>query len=281
MRVAKRDEGVDPIRTRLWFLGLSNRFGELSPRQVQRLVNPEALRESDYGSMVLNNKFKAYATGKTVPSPKLVAKVEQQVRRSSWVLNHVLWKVLRAKESIAKDAKQWICELRSVSHIVLSLEDEVCLRGDRHMLPALERRASIDALAALTIVFKLNLEAGDSEQAWNVALSIHKVLMLMSGELLATDTAQPLYDLYAERIFSQVTYDGMAFDLEANHFEVVMALFHLLTSKAQKELANPRDRRMPTYYGLLILEGRYSSGMHEEFQPRTKRIAPGSTEDEE
>jgi hypothetical protein len=38
------------------------------------------------------------------------------------------------------------------------------MRGDRHYLGSLERRASVDGLAALSILLKLSIEAGDTEQ---------------------------------------------------------------------------------------------------------------------
>lgn len=253
---------------------ISFHLGEESHRKIQRMVNPASLSISVYGLKIPNSKFKTYADGTAVPSAKLVAEVELHVKGSADILNLVLWRVLRSHGSIENNAKAWMYELVALTSLglVFTPDHKIALKGDHHFLPALERRAGFEALTALTIIFKLNLEAGDTEQAWNVAHSIFRVLLLMGGELLDLDIAQPLFELYVDRIFSQVTFDGKVFDFAGYKFEVIAAVFESIAQDLQVKLANARDRRMRSYYGLQILDGRHYIDFRESFRPKIKEI---------
>lgn len=274
-RVLKRDKGVDPLRSKAWLRTLCVELGVESHREIQRIVNPASMVASVYGPRVPNSKFKAYDEGTSVPSPKLVVEVEKIVPGSSTVLNHVLWRVLRSCGSIEKNAKGWMYELVPLAPtigFVLAPDHQIVLQGDHHFLPALERRAGFEALAALTIIFKLNLEGGNTEQAWAVAQSIFRVLLLMGPKLLNLGIAQELFDVYVERIFSQVTFDGNAFDLENYKFEAKAAFLEVLVERLHTQLASARDRRMRSYYGIQVLDGRCFIESGKVFLPKYKSI---------
>jgi hypothetical protein len=278
-RAPRRDDEIDAVRTINWFRTLCEHFGEERPRHIQRALDPDSLSESAYGKKIANSKFKLYAEGKHVPGAMFVEKVDQVVKGSSWALNHVLWSVLREQGSIRKYAKGWVRELvPEIQSIVFAADNELRLRGDRHYLGSLERRASIDALAALTILLKLSIEAGDVEQAWNLAYSIFKVLLIIGPELDELTIAERVFDLYVVRIFSLVSCSGMVIDLEKlgdYHFPETAYLLEGLADRLRQQHGSYRDRKMPSFYALRILDGRQYN-LKDVLQPPIKPLVPTS-----
>jgi hypothetical protein len=259
-RACRWDDEVDPARTINWFRTLCEHFGEERPRHIQRALDSGSLSENAYGKKIANSKFKGYAEGKHVPGAALVKRVDLVVKRSSWSLTHVLWRVLRSTaRPIEKDAKGWVRELvPEIQSIVFTPDYELRLRGDRHYLGSLERRASVDALAALTILLILNIDTDDQEQAWNIAHSIFKVLLIIGPELDEQRIAERVFDLYVVRIFSLVSCDGMVIDLEKLgkfSFPKIAHILGGLAERLRQQHGSYRDRKMPSFYALQILNG--------------------------
>lgn len=271
-RAPRRDDEVDAVRTIHWYRALCEHFGEERPRHIQRALDPDSLSESAYGKKIANSKFKLYAEGKHVPSAAFVEKVDQVVRGSGWALNHVLWSVLREQGPIRKYTKGWVRELApDIQSIVFTPDNELRLRGDRHYLGSLERRASVDGLTALTILLKLSIEAGDTEQAWNFAHSIFKVLLIIGPELDEKTIAERVFDLYVSRIFSLVSFNGPTMDLENYPFLKMAHTLELLAEKLRQQQGGYRDRKMPSFYALQIINGqRYN--LKDLLQPTVKPL---------
>lgn len=273
-RVPRRDDLVDTARTINWFRTLCEYFDEERPRRIQRAIDPDSLSESVYGNKIPNNKFKLYAEGKHVPGTALVKKVDLVVKGSSWALNHVLWLVLREHGSIRKYARGWVRELvPEIQSLVFTPDNELRLHGNRHYLGSLERRASVDGLTALTILLKLSIEAGDAEQAWNFAHSVFRVLLIIGPELDDQTIAERVFDLYVDRIFSLVSFNGFVMALDGYPFLKMTHVLGLLAGKLRQEYGSYRDRKMPSFYALQVLNGqRY--GLKDIFQPPVKLSDP-------
>lgn len=191
-----------------------------------------------------------------MPNPAFVEEVEQEVRGSSWALNHVLWRVLREQGSIRKQAKGWVRELvPEIQSLVFTPDYELRLYGNRHYLGSLERRASVDGLAVLTILLKLSIEAGESEHAWDIAHSIFRVLLIIGPELDEQTIAERVFDLYVSRIFPLVSFDGLVMDLEDYPFLKMTTILGHLAEKLRQQQGHYRERKMPSYYALQILNG--------------------------
>lgn len=272
--IPRWDDLVDPARTINWFRTLCEHFGEERPRHIQRALDPDSLSESDYGKKIPNSKFKLYAEGKHVPGAALVEKAELVVKGSSWALNHVLWRVLREQGSIKKYAKDWVRELvPEIQLLVFTPDYELRLCGNRHYLGSLERRASVDGLTALTILLKLSIEAGDVEQAWNFAQSIFRVLLIIGPELDEQTIAERVFELYVKRIFGLVSFNGLVMDLENYPFLKMTHVLGLLAEKLRQEYGIYRDRKMPSFYALQILNGQRLD-LKDIFQPPVKLLDP-------
>lgn len=273
-RAPRRDDEVDTIRTINWFRTLCEHFGEERPRHIQRALDPNSLSESAYGKKIANSKFKLYAEGKHVPGATFVEKVDLVVTGSSWALNHVLWSVLKEAGLIGRYAKGWTRELvPEIQSIVFTSDNELRLHGDRHYLGSLERRASIDALTALTILLKLSIDADDDEQAWNLAHSIFKVLLIIGPELDEKMIAERVFDLYVSRIFSLVYFNGMVMDLENYPFLTMAQTLGFLAEKLRQQHGSYRDRKMPSFYALQILNGQRHD-LKDLLQPPVKPLYP-------
>lgn len=255
-RKQRRDEQVDAARTINWFRTVCEHFGEEQPRHIQRILAPNSLSENDYGKKIPNSRFTLYEKGEHVPNAVFVEEVEQVVKGSSWALNHVLWRVLREQGSIRKYAKGWVRELvPEIQSLVFTPDNDLRLRGNRHYLGSLERRASVDGLTALTILLKLSTEASDAEQAWDFAHSIFKVLLIIGPELDEQKIAERVFDLYVSRIFALVSFDGLVMDLEGYPFLKMTTILGALAGKLRQQHGSYRDRKMPSFYALKILNG--------------------------
>lgn len=273
-RAPRRDDQVDTIRTINWFRTLCMHFGEERPRFIQRALDPDSLSESAYGKKIPNSKFKLYAEGKHVPGAAFVEKVDLVVKGSSWALNHVLWSVLREQGSIRKYARGWLRELvPEIQSLVFTPDYELRLHGNRHYFGSLERRASVDGLTALTILLKLSIEAGDVEQAWNFAHSIFRVLLIIGPELDEQTIAERVFDLYVDRIFSLVSFNGLVMDLENYPFLKMAHILGLLAEKLQQQHRSYRDRKMPSFYAMQILNGQHHD-LKDLLQPPVKQSSP-------
>jgi hypothetical protein len=270
-RAPRRDDEVDKTRTINWFRCLGDHFGTYRPREIQRYVNPKTLGKDRNGEKIRNGKFMDYSRGLRVPLDSMVMSIEMMVPGSSWELNHVLWTVLRAKGSIKDRAHDWIRQLvPSVQAVVMGPNNEIIMKGNRHSLGPLERRASIDSLTALTIIFFLCVEEENSEMAWLYALSIFRVLLIIGTELDERTIAERVFNLYVDRIFSKAAHEGMALDAGSYQYREFSLLLTELAEQLRVKYGTYRDRRMPSFYALQIIEGKFMSHLQGYFSVPTK-----------
>lgn len=266
-RSPRRDDDVDAARTIYWFRRLGARLGTDLPREIQRAIAPETLETNSDGERIKNNKFLSYSRGEHVPHDPLVLRAEGVVPLSRRALNHPLWQVLRAKDSIKKVASQWMYQLdREIQAVVLSPFNEIVGGASRHTLGALERRASLDSLAALTILLRLRHEAGEPELAWLCAFSIFRVLLMIGPELDSYGIADRLFQLYVQRIFSLVAFKKQRMD--PGNYQYVQFSYFLqeLIEHLREKDQEAQKRRMPTFYAIKILDGHYRHAFKEFFE---------------
>ncbi len=266
-RAARRDDVVDEARTIWWFRCLSNHLETNAPRDVQRAVAPQTLAVDINGERIKNNKFLGYSLGKHVPNAALVRQAEEVVPRSSWVLHHVVWQVLRSTGPMKQHAVEWIRQLDlDVQQIVLGPYGLSVGGASRHTLGSLERRASLDSLAALTILLLVRYEEDEPEWVWLHAYSIFRVLLLIGPYLERHGVAARVFELYSKRIFSLAAFDGKRMDL--SNYDYVFAANHLvgIAHRVKERHATLRDRRMWTFYALQALTGLYEQRFKKYFE---------------
>lgn len=255
-RAPRRDVEVDLVRTIYWYRTLCDYFGDERPRAIQRLVDPISMRTDSDGQPIRNNKFKSYAEGKHVPSAALVQSAKMLVKDSERALNHVVWQILRERGPIREKANEWARHLSpDIQAIVFGPGFELTLRGDRHFLSSLERREGMDGLAILTILFKLSMEDEDNEQAWTIAHSIFRVLLMVGPALDEKTIAEQVFSLYVKRVFSLVSFNGFVIDLDNYRYIETASIVGFLASRLQTQQGNYRQRKFPSYYPLQVING--------------------------
>lgn len=268
VRSKRRDDAVDAIRTVNWFRSLGDEFDTYIPRNIQRYLEPNKSDRDINGDYIRNNKYLEYSQGLHVPRASLIARADQLVPGSEWEINHVLWTVLRHKGSIRGKEHAWIQQLvPQVQSIVFELNYEIRLKGGRHYLGSLERRASLDSLTALTILLRMNHELQDSEQVWECAKSIFRVLLMLGSEFNDRQIADRVFSLYSERIFSLARHRGLRMYMEEFNYPVVSGILCELAELLRLKTSHARDRKQESFYALQLLNGKRSRFLQNFFQP--------------
>lgn len=189
-------------------------MGSFRPRDVQRAVFPMPVTDA-LGNTIKNNKFLGYSRGDHVPHAALVQHAAAQVPESGYVLNHVIWSVLRERGPAEKYASSWIGQLSPDIQKAL-IQPLRQVRENARAYQMLARRFGLEGLAALTILFRLNLETGQTVQAWLYACGIFRSLMLMEPQFITAELATLVFRLFDQRVFSLVTsFWGARFDFDA------------------------------------------------------------------
>lgn len=202
---------ADSLKTIYWFNYLYQQLHARSALAVQRAIDPESIQTSDGKEVSHSSKWAEYRRGQHKPRPKIIEKAEAKVPGSSAKFNHALWIVLK-DVPISKHAVSMIKTLdASLQPILFDIHGRLISNANGHFLRKLERRASLDTLAALTILLKLNLEAGSSEIAWEYAHSTTRVLLIIGKQLDEYGMAEDVYKIYCRDIFPSVSKSGSRF----------------------------------------------------------------------
>lgn len=267
-RSKRRDDAVDAIRTINWFRCIGDELETYVPRDIQRFLEPGKSGLDLNGDYIRNNQYLEYSKGLHVPRASLVARADLLVEGSSWELNHVLWSVLRRKTAIHGHEHKWLRELvPDIQTLVFESNNAIRLKGGRHYLGALERRASMDSLTALTILLRMNHERQDSEQVWECAKSIFRVLLIVGNQLNERQIATRLFELYTERVFSLAKQDGCRIYVETCNYPMLSRILYELSEHLRYKTSHARDRKLQSFYAMQILNGERKLGMREFFQP--------------
>ncbi|GGI55637.1 hypothetical protein [Oxalicibacterium solurbis] len=268
IRSKRRDDEVDAIRTINWFRYLGDELGTYIPRHVQRYLEPGKSDHDIHGIRIRNNKYLEYSQGLHVPRESLITHANQLIPGSGWEINHVLWSVLRHKGSISGQEHGWFRHLvPEIQIVVFEANNEIRLKGGRHYLGSLERRASVDSLAALTILLRMNYERQDSEQVWECGKSIYRVLLMLGDEFNDRQIGARLFALYSERVFSLVKHAGLRMYVEECNYPVVSQALCELAEHLRYRASGPRDRKQESFYALQLLNGERSQFLRDFFQP--------------
>lgn len=110
----------------------------------------------------------------------------------------------------------------------------------RHTLEPLERRASLDSLAALTIMLRLHHEQGNLLAVSDYAQVIFRVLLMLGQMFEDRAIAEQIFKIYVSRVFSLVVLPGKRIALENYDYLTRFRLLSLLADevRAQSGLKN-------------------------------------------
>lgn len=200
-RKKRRDPLLDMVRVRYWFSKIMGELGLTSARGVQRLLEPKL---GIYSSEPINNsRYLDYEKGKHVPGAKVIAQSEWWVPGAARLINHPVWSVLRAQSVWTMDEsvsclRQLNDELRKV---IFTREGKLLTHGGRQFLDSIERRAGLDALAALVVIMRLNYAARRFDLVQEQAFSLLRILLILGMEFIDHKVAGGIFELFALRVF--------------------------------------------------------------------------------
>lgn len=209
---------VDILRTKYWYEGLRQHLRVSTAYAVERKIEPSAFGRNQDAIPIHRNKWWRYRCGLHTPNASTVERAENVVRGSAKELDHVLWQTLRSEPPTPLQAHGMLRRVAPELQVVLFEQDHFRIHGGGRFLGKLEHRASLDALACLTILLRLNYAYGFYERVWEYAHSVFRMLLMLGHEFDQRELANELFQLYIARIFVLARWKGMRFLLEDYDF---------------------------------------------------------------
>lgn len=223
---------INSIRTIYWFHFIAKKL-RLSPAlAVQRLVDPKTIKKDGDKEVSHSSKWSEYRRGKHKPGSTIIDQADIRVPGSAAIIHHILWEVLE-RDRISPDFSKLLARLKpEIQLLITDMHGQPITHASKQFLGKLERRASIDTLAALTLLMRVNHERGQPEFVWEYARSIFRVLLILGNHFTEFNIAEPLFKIFAERIFPLATWNGKRFALENYaYFEHSILLLKIMESE--------------------------------------------------
>ncbi|PLP88515.1 hypothetical protein CYD26_19065 [Pseudomonas sp. FFUP_PS_473] len=198
-----RSHTVEMLAVGYWFEGLRQRTGLKTAYALEQYFEEDSFRRNSNGTIRhYRSKWSRYEQKMVSPKANTLAKVELQAPGSSRDLNHPLWTLLKLRikrEDV--DFDQFFGTLNAEVQGVLFRTASDMAWGilqresvTQNLLEKLERRASLDSLAAVVAIVMEADQMGRRALAIKAADSLHKVLLMLAMELQARGVAVGLID---------------------------------------------------------------------------------------
>lgn len=255
---------IDAFRTVYWFHSLRVGLGADTTYQLEKLLEPNAFCVDADGGCYRRNKWGGYKQGKHTPSHKLVASVNGQFEGAQSEFEHVLWDTLRLSKPASQNADAWIRQLDPGIQSILWEKDKK-ITGNRirirplkkRHLQMIERRASLDALACLTLLLRESHEIGHAQQSFNIAKSLCRVLLMIGEVLNGHGISKPLYEYYEELVLPLACWEEKRITFKGIDFMTLVGwLYHCLYHLKNVE-PHQLNEQEKVHYKFKILNGDY------------------------
>lgn len=211
---SRKNDITDALKTVFWFFSLHRVTGLETAYALERHFEPAAFGESEHGDPFHKNKWSGYQAGRHVPRIVLSA-VEAKLPGANACLSNPLWAALTERSLTANQLEALLATLApeiqlQVQRRRTSLHPRYPGMTSNHGLAAaLERRASLDALAAAVVLLRIAHVKGETAAAYHWGRCLLRI-MVMLGELLhAVGIARPLLELIDERVLPLAQHDGV------------------------------------------------------------------------
>ncbi|RUT42312.1 hypothetical protein WG29040_01585 [Pseudomonas sp. PAMC 29040] len=201
-----RSNTVAMLAVGYWYEGLKQRTGLKTAYALELYFEKESFRRNRNGTIRhYRSKWSRYEQKMISPKAKTLSRVELLAPGSSRDLNHPIWtlvKLISRQKKINFD--DYFRTLSTEVQLVLyrNTSDMIWESVQREpitqvLLEKLERRASLDTLAALIAIVVEADHLGRKSAAIKAADSLHKVLLMLVMELQARGVAVGLIDWLA------------------------------------------------------------------------------------
>jgi hypothetical protein len=231
----KRTE-ADIIRTAIWYEFVRQKLSASTAYEIERKLEPSAFGYTKNHEPFHKNKWTKYQVGKPTPNVTLVNEVDKQVPNTKYLLDHVLWLCLQPNIHDRFNTEEWLKKLiPDIQKLVFQHNSTNNIYSSNRIkhsvvqLKMLERRAGIEALACLMILFHEASSERSHDRALDLGISIYKVLLVISNTLPFKKFTSELFLIFNKRVFSQINANGLGFRFdEFNFFDAVELLSDLL-----------------------------------------------------
>lgn len=203
--VKKRKRGdklTDHVRILYWYRSIGKALGTLKPEALYREIERDGYPRR-YGDAP-NSRYLFYSRGKQLPRELIVRKAEEKVSGTKAIFDHVLWRLLREDALVTKRrANVWLKDIDQEVRKLAIFDPfgHIFCWMDERSYEKLERRASLDVLALLTLLILLGIaEGGNVEGVEASARCLQRVLLILGPEFEELGLSNEIFDLFASRI---------------------------------------------------------------------------------
>ncbi|MDP3819090.1 MAG: hypothetical protein Q8Q57_08860 [Methylotenera sp.] len=226
---------VDVIRTAIWYEFVRQKLSAHTPYEVERILEPDAFGYTEDAEPYHKNKWTKYKVGKFTPYSALIAKVEYQLPGTKYLLNHFLWECLKADINKEVDIKLLLKELSpEIQQVIFehNLTQVDCsihrIKYSDIQLKMLERRAGLEALTCLMILFREAYAEKNHKKTLNIGISLYRVLLIVCNTLPFKHFTMELFYIFDKRVFSQIDANGLGFRFDEFSFVDAVELLNEL-----------------------------------------------------
>lgn len=225
---------IDSIRTTYWFRYLALKLHVASALGVQRQIDPRSIKKEGGEEISHSSKWAEYNRGAHTPRKATISLADIRIPGSAAIFNHVLWEVLK-QETITRNFSELLARLNpETQRLIYDIHGRPHTHASKQFLGKFERRASIDTLAALTLIIKYNHEQNRAELAWEYAHSIFRVLVILGDHLDNFGIADRLFEIFVHKVFSLAQWNNQKFALENYPYGVFWNLLvHCMNSSSE------------------------------------------------
>lgn len=266
----KADDGykemVNKIRRILWYRFIERRLFAHSSYQVEGLLDSNAFYRNAYGELSNKNKWVRYKNGNVSPNKSLLLSVEKKLPGSSHIFNHVLWTLLQDKNTLIYEGclKQLGPDIQKLvfqkGNLAFLNEFSRPALTDKK-LHAIERRASIDALACITILLLESVENKNSKLTLSLARSLFRILLVLCASLPWQFCQSDIFIIFREKVFSRVASNDYWLQLDGFDFNNSIELLKQYLFHIEDNFLFEPEKYDPNKIMLDVLCGKYGVQM--------------------
>lgn len=213
-RKRRRRDETDALKTVFWAFSLQTRTGLETAYAMERLFEPSAFRRTASGERFHHNKWSGYVAGLHRPV-KVLAAVEALYPGANACLAIPLWAAMTARALTRKQLEALVLPLEPGIQALLRRRGTAPRPPrfphasiDRDLARALERRRSLDALAAAVIMVRIAHVEGETAAAFEWGRRLIRIALVHADLLYAGGITGALLELLEERVLTLAWHDG-------------------------------------------------------------------------
>lgn len=218
------------LKTVFWFYGLCRLEHATGAYELERALDREERWRRPDGSRRQSNKWPGYSKGRHEPR-QILAAVQAKHRHANDCLRSPLWPALAAGPLPLWKVQELLAGLPRPLQVLVrrhhfwpGSETRPRTANTGMLANALERRASLDALAAVILLLRLTKAAGDEVGAYEWGRRTWRMLVLLGPQLVNAGIARPLAEFVEERVMPMATLQGIRMGFpEGGYMRVVEA----------------------------------------------------------